>query len=278
MITEEHSHQNKTARPRSMIKLTRQIQFVVLMSLAPTLAIAAPAQQRESTETSNGTADVADQATSELSKDETLKWLDEYLTKQILFRKEDVAAIRKKVEDLKPEELKAWLGKTREIREILESPEWRRTNIWLMSYMPQFFSTDQQMEEFRAKSAQMTPEELHDMLDRLKQKHETMMSMHSSMYAVKREQRAREQRSSVETEQRKATNQAWSNYSQNQAQQAEASRRQARSGRPFYGSNQTHASRRSRESRRISQPLISSEDAARGVVRRSVYGGYGYRW
>lgn len=203
-----------------------------------------------------------------------MKWLDQYLTKQVLFNKQDLEALRSKVASMSPDELKTWLDTTKEIRALLESDEWRSTRVWLEGYLPQRFYSDRQIKDFRADVAKLSPSQLHELLERIKQKHETLQSVYAAVDASA----ARELQAQQTAQVQQATRMNWQrNYLQGQesARRAAAQRSQSRSTRPLYGRTQAYASRRHQESeRRYNQPLVTSRQAA----RRAVYGGFRSGW
>ena len=193
---------------------------------------------------------------------EALGWLDRYLRAEVLFKKEDIEKIRKKVAAMSPEELQRWLSETAKIRAFLESDDWRKTREWLREFLKvQAIYSDEEVEKFRQKAANASPSELLEILMDIKHKHNNLRSMHS----VSEKQR----QSSMDTRQRYIKQ-------QNTAQQA-ATRSSSYSSRPLFGNTQSaSAARQSRDSRyQPPAPLITSREVSRAYVYRSVLGRHG---
>lgn len=202
------------------------------------------------------------QGAGERARREALSWLDRYLSVEVLFREQDMQAIRKQVEEMSPVELKEWMQKTEEVRAVLDSPEWRKTREWLRDFLKkQALYSDEEIEQFRADAANMSAEDLLDVLQRIHDKHGTLIHMSGSSRAM----------NSARLEAR-------------DKQLQDAARRSAKArtsggNRPLFGSTQGYAARkhRSSSSYQASKPLITSQEVSREVVRRSVVG-RGYWW
>ncbi len=205
-------------------------------------------------------ADKAKPASPEETRDELLGWLDEYLLRQVLFEKEDLLTLRSKIEKMSTPELARWLEETRQIRQELDSPEWRATEDWMREFLRvQAIYSDEEVAEFRAKAAKMSPGELHELLETIRQKHRSLRGTHQ----------ASEQRRSAQLSSRNAF------LKQQEQARKSAARRTARSSNPLFGNTQASAHRRAQTPTRYSRPLITSNEVARQAVRRSIWGGRG---
>lgn len=216
-------------------------------------------------------------ATAKADRQQLLQWLDQYLTQEVLFRKQDIEALQAKIDKMSPAQLQAWLDETQEIRTKLSSDEWKSTRVWLEGYLAKKLYSDQETEQFQADVAKLSPSELLQLLKRIEQKHDTIQSIYDAQYAsAVRGQQAQE----TARLQAQSRLQWQKNYlkEQDAAKRAAVQRSQMRSNRPFYGQTQAQATGRRRTSRRYDQPLITSRRAARMAVDRAIYGGGGWRW
>jgi hypothetical protein len=207
-----------------------------------------------------------------------LTWLDQYLTKEVLFRKEDIEALRAKVAKMSPTELQEWLDQSQEIRDRLDSDQWKSTRVWLEGYLPTQLYNDREMEQFRRDVGEMSPSDLLELLKRIQQKHDTLQSVYDSQFSAA----VRTKQAAATANLQSQSRMSWlQSYEQNQtaARKTAAQRNQTRSTRPLYGQTQAHATnRRTETSRRYNQPLITSEGAARIAVDRAIYGGFRRGW
>ena len=113
---------------------------------------------------STATSDRAEKPADEATREEILKWLDQYLSKEVLFRKEDIEALRAKVAQMSPVELQQWLDVSHEIRDRLDSDQWKSTQVWLAGYLPTQLYNDREMEQFRQDVGEMSPSDLLELL------------------------------------------------------------------------------------------------------------------
>jgi hypothetical protein len=194
---------------------------------------------------------------------EALDWLDQYLTNQVLLKREDMTKIRQTVSQMSPSQLEDWLTKTQELRAYLESDAWQDTNNWLREFLRvQAIYSDEEIEELKEKIAAADPAELLEILEDIQRKHSSLRSMH----------RASDQNRSASLKARDAT------IKQQQAA-AKAARKSSGGSRPLFGNSQGGAANKYTASKgyRPPRPLITSRQVARGVVARQVYGGWGGR-
>jgi membrane-associated HD superfamily phosphohydrolase len=213
------------------------------------------------------------------SREDVLDWLDQYLSREVLFRQEDIDRLRAKIGQMSPPQLQQWLDQTREIRETLESDQWKSTEVWLEGYLPTKIYSDQEMEQFRQDVGEMSPSELSELLKRIQQKHDTLQSVYAAQVSAAA---ARSTQAAATAKMQSQSRMNWlRSFEQNQvaARNAASQRNQTRSTRPLYGQTQARAaSRHSEASRRYNQPLITSRQAAQITVDRAIYGGLRVGW
>ncbi len=221
-------------------------------------------------------------ADHEKEMQEALDWLDHYLSVQVIFRQEDVIKLRENVAKMTPEQLQAWLSRTKQVRERLSSPEWARTQAHLSDFLSkQAIYSDEEIEKMRADAAEMTPDQLMDLLDKIDNKFAEMTRMQRSsgqrrqLDMVERDARQARQR---EANQQKDAFAARDAYLANQSA-ARAQAAASRSNAPLFGTSQSKAAANAARSRyRPPPPIITSRDAARITVERNVFGDYGWGW
>jgi hypothetical protein len=228
---------------------------------------------------SNSSATESDDVSAEESRDEVLAWLEQYLTQQVLFNKEDLDAVRAKVAQMTPSQLQKWLDTTKQIRATLASDEWQQTRAWLKEYAVEMYYSDKEIQKFRDDAGKMSPDQLQQLLERIQRKHESAAAIQAAVTEAK--MRTRPTQSSARFESQAAVRLGWQrNYLEKQeaSKKAAAERNHWNSRRPLYGSQQGHAAKSYRGSPRYNQPLISSRDTARAAVRNSVFPGYRRGW
>jgi hypothetical protein len=156
----------------------------------------------------------ASTAVDENTREEVLQWLNQYLTTEVLFRKEDIQALREKIAQMSPVDLQQWLDQTQEIRDTLDSEQWKSTRIWLQGYLPTQLYTDQEMEQFREDVGKMSPSELLELLKRIQQKHDTIQSIYDAQF--KAAVRAKQAQATAQVQQQ--SRMSWlQSYEKNQA-------------------------------------------------------------
>ena len=221
---------------------------------------------------------------SEDELQQTLDWLDHYLTVQVIFKQEDTIKLRQEVAAMSPKQLQAWLDRTKQLRKRLTSPEWAKTQEFLSDFLSkQAIYSDEEIEQMRMEAAEMTPEQLMGLLDKIENKYAEMTGMQRTTeqrrqldvagndLRIARQKDARQQ-------QQKDAFAARNQYLANQSA-AKARAATSRSNTPLFGSSQSRAAETSARSQyRPPAPLIDSRDAARRAVSRSVGGGYGWGW
>jgi hypothetical protein len=261
------------------ITINRLPQLVSL-AFAIGLLLAAVSVGAEQDDQGDRATDPASNAEYQREMREALDWLDRYLTTEVLFDRQDIARIREEVAEMSPDQLREWLDRTRQIRARLESPEWARTREFLRDFLSkQAMYSDEEIEEFRKNAAEMSPEELTELLDRVEEKHASI----SGMFKASEEKRAdsvesRRKAMEIEKERRKAALDARDRYVKQQASaQSSAARYASRSNKPLFGSTQSQAVR-ARPTYRPYAPLITSREVAHETVRRSVLGRYRRGW
>ena len=193
-----------------------------------------------------------------------LDWLDNYLTKQVLLKREDVAKIRQTVSQMSPSQLEDWLNRTVKVRDFLESDEWQETNAWLREFLRvQAIYSDDEISELKDRIAAADPDELLDILEDIERKHRSLRSMHSA--SERNRQASLKARESTIKQQEAA---------------AKAARKSYGGSRPLFGNSQGHAANKYTASKgyRPPPPLVTSREVAREAVRQQVFPGRGYGW
>jgi hypothetical protein len=101
-------------------------------------------------------------------KQQALDWLDRYRKVQVLFHDQDVERLRKELAAGTPERAQAWWERTKEIREALDSPEWKATSAWLKEFLKvQAIFTDKQVAQMREElkdAAKTSPRKFKELL------------------------------------------------------------------------------------------------------------------
>ncbi len=111
-------------------------------------------------------------------RQEVLEWLEGYVGDEILLRPEDLKSLIEKVRSLSDEEFAKWYRESRRLRAILQSPEWEDTRAWLREFLAvQAMYSDEELEEFRVDIANMAPEDVIKVLERIRRKHQSMIWM-----------------------------------------------------------------------------------------------------
>ncbi|MHB8957273.1 MAG: hypothetical protein ACYC4U_30280 [Pirellulaceae bacterium] len=155
-------------------RLSRAILISTALILAGSMVSAAHGQAADQ--------DLADANVSDPERQqETLDWLDKYMTDSALMRAEEVAKIRTAITQMTPSQLERWLGQTRQLREYVESPQWQETRKWLQGFLKvQAIYSDQEIQQFREQLFNADAEQMLAMLQRIQAKHESMVWMHQA--------------------------------------------------------------------------------------------------
>ena len=124
-----------------------------------------------------------------------VEWLQSYVGDELLLKPEDLAALIDNVGQMSDAEFQTWYQQTRPLREVLQSPEWQETRAWLREFLAvQAIYSEEQIDEFRSKAAEMSPREMLEAVRRIQRRHRSMVSMHASS------QRSREMNLSMQNE------------------------------------------------------------------------------
>ena len=106
-----------------------------------------------------------------------LNWLSDFQKKQVLFNDREITRIRQKLVDAPPERVEQWLAETKDVRQILDSPEWQETRAWLKEFLKvQAIYSDKELAEFRDKALTGPPQDLKKMLLAIEQQRATIAS------------------------------------------------------------------------------------------------------
>ena len=126
--------------------------------------------------------DLADTNLSDAKhQQETLDWLDKYLTDSDLMLPGAAAKIRAAVAQMSPSQAERWSVQTKQLREYVESPQWQTTKRWLHSFLKvQAIYSEKELQEFRQKLFDADADQLLAMLQQIQAKHESMVWMHQA--------------------------------------------------------------------------------------------------
>ncbi len=238
---------------RPVCRVRRMLLLTLLAYCLPGVSLPAQAQPPRGSQTNQ-----------EDLRREALNWLDEYLTSQVLLKKEDSARIRETVSQMSPSQLQDWLEKTQKIRAFLESDDWQDTNTWLREFLRvQAIYSDEEIETLKDKISKADPDELLEILEDIEAKHNSLRSMH----------RASNQNRQAELKARDA-------MIKQQSAAAAAARKSSGGSRPLFGSTQGKAANKYTASKgyRPPRPLITSNEVAREAVQRQVFPGWRRGW
>jgi len=231
-------------------------QWLLIAFLAVTPMGFVPSPIGAAENPSAGPPVTADGKTFEQRKQEALDWLDNYLRVQVLFEPEDIQAVRETVAQMNPEELEAWIERTSALRADLESPEWKETQAWLREFLRvQAIYTEDEIADFRAKVAKMSPTELRSLLADIEQRRREFSSVQASWQRTRQAAAAAMQPMSRPAPTGTAVS--------------------PREPAPTFG--QTYVAPARERAYRYSRPLITSLDVAREAVYRSIFPGR-YWW
>jgi hypothetical protein len=101
-----------------------------------------------------------------------LDWLDQYSSRQVLFQKQDMRTLQNAIARMSPVELTTWLDDTRQLRTRLDSDEWKFTRAWFSEFLSvQVNYSQSEIDEFRQHMAQLSAEQLMEVLDHFQQEH-----------------------------------------------------------------------------------------------------------
>jgi hypothetical protein len=114
-------------------------------------------------------------------RQETLDWLDKYLTDSDLMLPGAAAKIRAAVAQMSPSQVERWSVQTKQLREYVESPQWQVTKRWLHGFLKvQAIYSDKELQDFRQKLFDADADQLLAMLQQIQAKHESMVWMHQA--------------------------------------------------------------------------------------------------
>lgn len=188
---------------------------------------------------------------------EAIRWIDNFAKDQVLFSKKDVERLRKEVAEFTPEEAQAWLERTQEVREALDSTDWLRNRLWLKDFLEvQAIYSDEQIAEFREEAKQAareSPKKFKQMLAEIDKERKKLLGG-AATDAQLREQQL---------------------HLVNAYRQQEAAARQAAlkaaAKQPRSGTSNKKPAPPNKTARRT-RPLIDSMDAARWTIMRDLWG------
>jgi hypothetical protein len=268
--------------PKTVILAVTLGVFVLLDR--PAFAAGLDANQQPSQAT---TTDSLEDAASQ-KKRQALEWLDRYLTVQVLFNGEDLEKLKARVAKMSPGELDNWIQETSQVRAQLQSAEWQETRVFLRDFLAkQAIYSDEQIRQFRAGVAKMSPGEISELLERIQREHRSLLQARQASQRQRRETLAsmEEYRQQEEAKRQRRQEQllaARANYlrSQKPAKRTAAKYGHLGSDHRFYGSALAYAPKQHPKRRRyhVPPPLITSREVARWSVRRSLFGRWYWGW
>ncbi len=186
-----------------------------------------------------------------------LRWIDEELIGHVLYRPEDVAALRAHVESLAPASLDAFVQQTDAQRELMRSLEWQAANKFFWHYRTlDSVLTEEQQEQLAVGAATLSPQDIVRLMLSLIDQRARLMALHqASQY---QNQLLVATRSSIVADQDRMRR-----YAMEQAS--------IRNLRNYFPSHQAGAATR-RTDYRVPGPLVTSREMARWVVFSGFFG------
>jgi hypothetical protein len=191
-------------------------------------------------------------------RDQTLRWLDQYLTESALLRKTDMDKFRAAVQQMSPTQLEQWLAQTKDLREYVASDKWQETKTWLRGFLRvQAMYTDAEIQKLRDDLVDADAPQMLAILKRIQAKHDQLVWMHQA--SEKSRQIAVLQRDESVTAQEDA----------NAAARARAEANSSVAGTVQSGGA---AGVRNKSGYQVPSALINSRDMARASVWAEVWG------
>ena len=179
---------------------------------------------------------------------EALNWVRNHVRVSLVHQESDLKKLETRIKSMSADDLEEFLVDVREYRKLVSSDEWREMRSWMKEFLRvQARISDKELEEFRKEVAQMSPDQLRDLLVEFQMERSAKRSRHA------RETQAREQR-------------IQSSLAQQQPLPATGSR-----GVPtFGGGSSPEAIREATRPRSAPRPTITASDyARRGFFRRA---------
>ena len=120
----------------------------------------------------------ADAATIAQERQDALNWLEAYAGDELLLKPADLQKLISEIKEMPDDAFEKWYNQTRQLRAMLDSPEWKATRAWLRDYLKvQAIYSDSEIAEFQADVAKMTPSQLIEVMRRLERKHQSLIAM-----------------------------------------------------------------------------------------------------
>jgi len=120
----------------------------------------------------------ADAATIAQERQDALSWLEAYAGDELLFKPADLQKLIREIKTMPDDAFERWYNQTRQLKTMLDSPEWKATRTWLRDYLKvQAIYSDSEIAEFQADVAKMTPSQLMEVMRRLERKHQSLIAM-----------------------------------------------------------------------------------------------------
>jgi hypothetical protein len=114
-------------------------------------------------------------------RENTLEWLDRYLTESELLRKEDMDKIRAAAARMSPSQLEQWLTQTKDLRAYVESEKWQQTKTWLRGFLRvQAMYSDAEIQQLRNDLVNADAAQMLAILKRIQAKHDSLVWMHQA--------------------------------------------------------------------------------------------------
>ncbi|MDG2383114.1 MAG: hypothetical protein P8N76_15710 [Pirellulaceae bacterium] len=109
---------------------------------------------------------------------EALAWLKNYVGDELLLKPEDVQKLIAQIKTMSDQDFEKWYGQTKNLRKMIDSPEWQATRTWLKDFLNvQAIYSPAEINEFRSDVAKMTPNQLMEVMRRLERKHQSLIAM-----------------------------------------------------------------------------------------------------
>lgn len=111
-------------------------------------------------------------------RQDALAWLESYVGDELLLSPEDMSKLIGQIKTMPDADFERWYDQTKKLRTMLDSPEWQATRAWMKDFLNvQAVYSDQEVAEFRADVAKMTPSQLMEVMRRLERKHQSLIAM-----------------------------------------------------------------------------------------------------
>lgn len=152
----------------------------------------ATAQQNENNPVIQHESASQDKRTTILASDEmreALKWVRNHVRVSLVHQEGDLKKLETRIKSMSADDLEEFLVEVKEYRKLISSDEWQEMRSWMKEFLRvQARISDTELEEFCQEVAQMSPDQLRDLLVEFQMERSAKKGRHA------RETQAREQR------------------------------------------------------------------------------------